>query len=107
MRYRYRFIGFVVGTAAGLLIGGRDLVLCAATWVFAVPLGAAIGYFVDSATDDVFRWRMRNIQRAPRTDGGPDCHPCSLGPRGQEVDGLGFYIEDLDTRRSPVDIRIV
>lgn len=109
MRYRYCLAGVAAGAVVGLLIAGKELVASVAVCLFSVPLGAAIGYFVDSA-HGMFASGMRgSLGHAPPTGqyDESDFDPYGFRPEDQERDGLGLYVEDMDTRRSVVDIRIV
>lgn len=110
MKNRYLLLGAVFGALVAILIGGRDLVLCAATAVLSVPFGAAVGYFLDyglagfAPTGKSDRGRIANETTHPHSS---TVNPHDTGFGCQRVDGLGLHLEDLDTRRSLTDIRIV
>ncbi len=109
MRYRYRLAGVAAGVVVGLLIAGNEWVASVAVCLFSVPLGAAIGYFVDSAQDVLASGMRSSLGHASPTGeyDESDFDPYGFRPEDQERDGLGLYVEDMDTRRSLVDIRIV
>lgn len=107
MRYRYRLTGVGAGVVVGLLVGGTDLLASVATCLFSVPLGVALGYFVDSTHDALASGMRSSLGHASSTGQYKECDfdPYGFQPEDQELDGP--YVEDIDTRRSLVDIRIV
>ena len=46
MKTPYIVVGVLFGAVLGILVGGRELGLCAVTWVLTIPSGAAFGYFL-------------------------------------------------------------